>query len=155
MADDHLVEERSFEATLDNYDYMREFIQEMAEAIGMPLRGRLRLELGMEEALVNILKYAYQGKETGQVWIRVEDRGDGTMGIDLFDHGVPFDPLTRSEPDHTLGVEERKVGGYGIHFMRQTFSHLEYHHEMFEGKLANHLHLEYDPAKKPATAKSE
>ncbi|NCD25473.1 MAG: ATP-binding protein [Deltaproteobacteria bacterium] len=79
-----------------------------------------RLQLAAEEILVNVCTYAYAGK-TGQAEVDCRlERHDGQemLCLGIKDWGPPFDPFTDAPtPDLDLGVDERPVGGLGIHLI--------------------------------------
>ena len=56
---------------------------------------------------------------------------------EIIDNGIPFDPLAQPEPDLTLPLEERKIGGLGVHIIRTVMNHLNYHRA--DGR--NHLKM--------------
>ena len=59
--------------------------------------------------------------------LSIESRCD--MTITIIDDGVPFNPLPTQPPDTQCGVEKRKVGGLGIHLVKQLMDHLNYRRE--------------------------
>lgn len=85
-------------------------------------------ELASEEALVNIIKHGYQEK-TGKIEIEIYTNGKN-IEIVIRDHGPPFNPLEREiffDPLATL--EERKIGGLGILFIREYMDEVRYRRE--------------------------
>ena len=106
------------------------------------MRQQLRLELGFEEVLVNIISYAYD--DPGYVWLKTSEEGD-CFRIEFADHGKPFDPLEKDcRPPDDLPLEKRKPGGYGIFLVKKNFKSVEYKYEELFGKMANHLSLLLD-----------
>ncbi len=90
---------------------------------------RLReVELAMEEILVNIFRYAYSDRE-GEVELACRFDGDGRVLVEVADQGVPFDPLSREDPDLQAGIEERSVGGLGVFFVKQLIPAIRYRRE--------------------------
>jgi len=90
---------------------------------------QFKIRLSIEEAVENVVRYAYDG---GLGWIEVgtELDPDGVMlTILLRDAGVPFNPLEKADPDVTLPLEERQVGGLGIYLCKQLMDHIEYKYE--------------------------
>ncbi len=87
------------------------------------------LLVAVEEIFVNIYSYAYPPKE-GDVCIRTEIAGNpAVMRIDLIDQGIPYNPLEKADPDITLSVEERQIGGLGIFMVKQSMDKVEYRYE--------------------------
>ena len=89
------------------------------------------LNLVLEEAVVNIINYAYPEGVDGTMEIDVSEKAN-VLTINLIDSGKAFDPTARAEVDITAGVEERPIGGLGIHLIRTIMDHVEY--ERKDGK---------------------
>ena len=90
---------------------------------------QFKIRLSIEEAVENVVRYAYEG---GLGWIEVGTELDpeGVMlTILLRDAGVPFNPLDRPDPDVTLPAGERQVGGLGIFLCKKLMDHIEYAYE--------------------------
>ena len=90
---------------------------------------QFKIRLSIEEAVENVVRYAYEG---GMGWIEVGTELDpaGVMlTIVLRDAGVPFNPLDKADPDITLSAEERQIGGLGIFLCKQLMDHIEYKYE--------------------------
>jgi len=90
---------------------------------------QFKIRLSIEEAVENVVRYAYEG---GMGWLEVGTELDpeGVMlTILLKDAGVPFNPLERSDPDVTLPAEEREIGGLGIFLCKKLMDHIEYKYE--------------------------
>ncbi len=113
-------------AALEHLDEVQAMVESEAESIGAPMRSVIQLQLAVEEAFVNVIRYAYS-PSTGEVRVScVTDPSSGTMRVTLCDRGVPFDPLSREAPDITLSAEERPIGGLGIHLIRKNTDAQEY-----------------------------
>ena len=83
-----------------------------------------RLELASEEALVNIINHAYQGRpEKVEIWVNLFPKSHAE--IVFKDHGPPFNPLD-AQSAQDLSLEERKIGGLGIHLMRKCVDEIQY-----------------------------
>lgn len=96
-----------------------------------PMRERMHIELVTEEIFVNIASYAYPDGG-GFVTIR-RAGGEGADGLTLtfMDSGVPYDPLQRPDPDLTLPIDERSIGGLGVFLVKKIVD--EAHYEYKEG----------------------
>lgn len=138
---------RRFPATMEAYETIRDFIMDEAEQAGLSVKEQMKLELGMEEAVVNVIKHAYD--MPGEVWLKAAKDGDDFI-VDMADFGVPFNPLTKDAvPAPDTPLEEREPGGYGIMFMKKSFAKLAYAHEPIMGKDANHLRMIFNKIPKP------
>jgi len=113
------------EAKLENLEPMLSFIEQGAKALGFDAAKLNRLHLAFEEALVNIFNYAYADK-LGDIEITYETRTDKRFVVEVIDWGVPFDPLELPKPDVDAPLEERKVGGLGIYFIRNIMDGVSY-----------------------------
>ena len=101
------------------------FIDVVAEACGIDMATAMSLNLAMEEAVVNVMNYAYPAGTLGNVDIDAKF-ADGRLTFVLSDSGKPFDPTQASEPDLTLQAEDRPIGGLGIFLVRQIMDQVEY-----------------------------
>lgn len=131
---------RKYPASLDHFETMRADLDEAFDSARLPSELKLKLELGFEEAVVNVINYAYDVE--GPVWIKT-DADENFFTIEIADHGRAFNPIefndARSE-DHS-SVAERELGGFGIFLIKKTFERLDYSREKFKGRLANRLKL--------------
>ena len=85
----------------------------------------MSLNLAMEEAVVNVMDYAYPAGIKGKVCIEAE-ADDQQLSFVISDWGKPFDPTAKAEVDTTLSAEERPIGGLGIHLVRQIMDSINY-----------------------------
>lgn len=87
---------------------------------------RFKLRLSIEEAVENVVRYAYDG---GIGWLEVGtslDHDSLVLTVELRDAGVPFNPLDLPDPDINLPAEERKVGGLGIFLCKKMMDDIHY-----------------------------
>jgi serine/threonine-protein kinase RsbW len=105
-------------AKLNNLREIRRFIQETATALGVDAAMIPDIVLAVDEAASNIVFHGYQVRE-GVIQIEVERRGNALV-VRLRDEATPFDPTSVPPPDLSLPLEQRPLGGMGIHLMRQV-----------------------------------
>ncbi len=118
--------ELEIEAVVDNLPLVTEFIESRLEAFDCPPRTQMQINIAVEEIFVNIAHYAY-GKEKGTATVRAEISEDPvTVTITFMDHGIPYDPLSKEDPDVTLSAEERDIGGLGIFMTKKTMDDVSY-----------------------------
>ncbi len=107
------------------------FVEEITESIHLDQQTVMSLNLALEEAVSNVILYAYPKGSSGIVDIEAIVRKDKVDFI-ITDNGVPFDPTNAPDVDVTLGVEERQIGGLGIYLVRTIMDSVSYKRE--EGK---------------------
>ena len=104
---------------------LAEFIDGICEAAEVDMMLTMQLNLAIEEAVVNVMNYAYPVGTEGTVCIDAQV-SDGVLQFVISDSGAPFDPTARAEVDTTLSAEERGIGGLGIHIVRQIMDSIDY-----------------------------
>lgn len=85
----------------------------------------MEIKLAVEEVVTNIILYAYpdeKGQDIG-IDLSYEKR---RLTIILTDHGIAFNPLEKEEPDLTLSLDERPIGGLGIYLAKQLMTTVRY-----------------------------
>lgn len=85
-------------------------------------------DLALEELVTNILKYGYDDGDEHLIHIRLAYDG-AELCLCICDDGHPFDPTRTPEPDLTLPVEQRPIGGLGISLVRKNFDSFFYRRE--------------------------
>lgn len=113
---------------IETIPQLNEFIDIVAEEIGLDMSLTMSLNLALEEAVVNVMLYAYSKEMKGDVEIRVT-ADDKWLTFVIVDSGVEFDPTTKGDADTTLSAEERPIGGLGIFLVRQLMDIIEYTRE--------------------------
>lgn len=102
---------------------VREFVLARAPAPLAP-----KVDLVLEELFLNVANYAYGG-EAGDIEVacgHICAGGQGRFHLCLKDWGQPFDPMTAPPPDISAALEDRAVGGLGIHLVKEMTDSLEY-----------------------------
>ncbi len=104
---------------------LAEFVEGVCEEVGIDMPTTMQLNLAIEEAVVNVMDYAYPAGEQGEVVVGAVVN-DGLLQIVIKDHGTPFDPTAKGDVDTTLSAEERNIGGLGIHLIRTIMDTVSY-----------------------------
>ncbi|SEA90497.1 Anti-sigma regulatory factor (Ser/Thr protein kinase) [Prevotella sp. tc2-28] len=110
---------------IETIPQLNEFIDTVAEEIGLDMSLTMSLNLAIEEAVVNVMEYAYPEGEQGNVDIEVI-ADDKWLTFIISDNGIPFDPTTQKDADTTLSAEDRPIGGLGIFLVRQLMDSINY-----------------------------
>jgi serine/threonine-protein kinase RsbW len=98
---------------------------EFADAHALPASVRRSVNVALDELLNNTISYGFAGRAGGEVTVEVELRSD-RLSVTLTDDGVPFDPFGLAVPDTELPVEERRMGGLGVHLVRRMMDEVHY-----------------------------
>ena len=107
---------------------LSEFIEVIGEELEMEMSLIMSLNLALEEAVVNVMNYAYAPGTKGDVCIETTANGTHIEFI-ISDSGIPFDPTKKEEVDTTLSAEERPIGGLGIHLVREIMDDVSYEYK--------------------------
>jgi serine/threonine-protein kinase RsbW len=111
-------------ATVRDLNDTREFLESAIHTLGGDEDVAGDLVLAVNEAVTNTLIHGYS-EQPGDLSIGVEADG-GDIRVRLIDNAPPFDPTAVPPPDIHLPLEERPLGGLGIHMMRQLTDELLY-----------------------------
>ena len=104
------------------------FVEEICEALSFDDMVTMQMNLAIEEAVVNVMDYAYPEGVKGYVDIEVW-ADEQWLTFVITDSGKPFDPTTKGEVDITLSAEERDIGGLGIYLVRQMMDSIGYEYK--------------------------
>lgn len=122
-------DELDIEAVEENLDEVTAFVDERLEKVGCSMKSQMQIDLAVEEVFVNIAKYAYH-PDKGRATVRVEVSDDPVqVRITFLDHGKPYDPLAKEDPDVTLSADERPVGGLGVFMVKQSMDDVTYEYK--------------------------
>lgn len=114
-------------ARMESLRQFQDFVRENGRAWGLNHLSA-RVELALEEVLVNVVRYAYN-EETGDVQITLTRRDSSNLVVEVVDWGQPFNPLDRQSLDPRQDLRSRPIGGWGIALVRQMADKLEYTYE--------------------------
>ena len=117
------------EACRENLDEVLSFVGKTLEAVDCPPKAAMQIDIAVEEIFVNIANYAYApDKGNATVLVDVEEE-PLSVSITFIDHGTPYDPLAKEDPDVTLSAEEREIGGLGIFMTKQVMDDISYEYK--------------------------
>ena len=100
-------------------------VEEFCRKWQLPARFVGRFNLALDETLTNVISYAFSDGRRHEIEVRIEFR-DGVLAASVSDDGDPFDPLTQPPPDLHGPVEDRRIGGLGVHLVRSLTDAVEY-----------------------------
>ena len=115
----------TFPAQFASLAAVGEFVTHAAEAAGLNARAVYAVQLAVDEACANIIEHAYGGEGRGDIECTCIVNKNGLTVI-LRDYGRPFDPTSVPEPDLCASLEDRKVRGLGLYFIRQLMDQVRF-----------------------------
>ena len=120
----------SFEkAEINDITAVTEFIEAELERVECPMKAMMQINVAIDELYSNIVRYGYPD-EPGPITVKFVERSDPkTVYIRFEDEGIPYNPLTKEDPDVTLSAEERSIGGLGIFVVKKTMDDVKYKYE--------------------------
>ncbi len=101
------------------------FVERTCEDLELDVSTTMNLNLAVEEAVVNVMNYAYPKGMPGNVNIEAK-ANDVRLKFIITDSGIPFDPTAVKDVDTKLSAEERPIGGLGIYMVRQLVDSINY-----------------------------
>ena len=100
-------------------------MRETSSMIGFSEDMLLSLNLAVEEAVVNVINYAYPEGVEGDIELCAYKTSDSVV-FELKDQGIAFDPTKVGEADTTSDLDERQIGGLGIFLTKEMMDIVEY-----------------------------
>ena len=123
------MKELTIEATPENVDTVIGFVDEMLEEYGCGMKEQMAIDVAIDELFANIAHYAYN-PETGYATVRVDVLKDPlSVEVTFIDNGRQYDPLAKEDPDTTLSLEDREIGGMGIFIVKKSMDAVNYEYK--------------------------
>ncbi len=107
------------------------FVDKISDKFGLPLSLNFNLNLVLEEALINIISYAYPNGEKGEIALSAKLIENKIM-FEITDSGIEFDPTKVQKPNIELNSDERPIGGLGVFIIHQIMDQVQY--QRIDGK---------------------
>ena len=122
-------DELTIEAAVENIPVVTEFVDAQLEKFNCPMKAQIQIDIAIDELFGNIAHYAYN-PTTGSATVQVRVLEDPLSAeITFIDHGVPYDPLSKDDPDLMPDAMEREIGGLGIFMTKQTMDDVRYEYK--------------------------
>jgi serine/threonine-protein kinase RsbW len=112
-------------ATIDNLRSFLQYVSKYASETGFTPERVNEIELVVEEALVNIIRYAYP-KKSGTIELKCNNIDNCGLSISIEDEGIPFDVLSHPDPELSPDIPSRKVGGLGVFLIKKMANDVRY-----------------------------
>lgn len=116
----------SFKNTSEEFTHLVPQIDAFMEKNAIGFKDQYVIQLCLEEAIINVINHGYPSQVPDIIKVTISVT-PAFVRILLIDHGVSFNPLDQPESDIELSVEDRSIGGLGIHLMKHYLQDLTYH----------------------------
>jgi serine/threonine-protein kinase RsbW len=124
MAPDQEEHSLELKAELNALEALFVFLEQGCAALQVPLEVQRALELSADEAVTNVINYAYPEGLPGPLHLRLY-KNAGEVVLTIEDQGKPFDETEVPDPDLDASIEERHVGGLGVFLMHKMMDRVE------------------------------
>jgi serine/threonine-protein kinase RsbW len=118
---------KNFPASLDYLHEMIQFVKEYTKMAGFKSDQITKIELAVEEALVNIISYGYKDYQ-GIIFIHCEV-SSSSITIEIKDQGIPYNPLNKKKSEQPPSNKRKEIGGYGVFFIQNVMDQVDYRRE--------------------------
>jgi serine/threonine-protein kinase RsbW len=122
----------SFPGRFDQLERISLFVEQAAEEAGLDARAVYAVQSAVDEACSNIIEHAYGGEGLGEIQCTCLIDSSGLTVI-LHDQGKTFDPTHIPEPDLNAELENVKIGGLGLYFIRKLMDEVSFHFDPIHG----------------------
>lgn len=130
-----------FTGIRNKIENIRDFIDQFesfAQKHAIPAETVQQLNIVFDELLSNTINYAYPDQKDHEIEIKVRYYKD-KLTVTLLDDGVPFNPFDRSDPDTSLSIAERDIGGLGVHLVKFLVDDYDYEYKKQIHKNSTHF----------------
>ena len=118
--------ELTMDAVIENVTPLTEAVDGMLESMDCPMKVQAQIDIAVDEVFSNIANYAY-APDVGTAVVRIETRREpASITLTFRDWGVRYNPLEKKDPDVSLGLEERQIGGLGIFMVKKSMNKMFY-----------------------------
>ncbi len=115
----------SIENKIENLDKVARFVEEFGEINALEPKAIFELNLVLDELVTNIISYGYKDDFVHMIDIIINKKSD-VIELHLIDDGREFNPLKKEDVDLNTSLQDKTIGGLGIHLVKQKTDELSY-----------------------------
>lgn len=117
-----------FEAEMAALGTADQAVEAFSQRMSWAEEALFQVRLVVEEVLMNVISHGSDGVHRPRIRLRLAQDGD-LLSMEIADTGIAYDPLQAPPPDLEADIEDRPIGGLGVHLMREMMDSLAYHRE--------------------------
>lgn len=125
---------------LDEIAELADALEQWASEAQVPSATISAVHLMLDELITNVVSYGYPATQRGEIRVNAW-LSPGQLDVQVRDHAAAYNPLLAPEPDLTADIDERAIGGLGIHFVRKLADEVRYERTSENGKDTNLVHI--------------
>ena len=100
-------------------------VGDFAESMSWPDEATFKVKLVLEEILMNVISYGGDSSHKPRITLHLSQQND-LLSMEISDNGIAFDPLTAPPPDLESDLDDRSIGGLGVHLVRELMDNVSY-----------------------------
>ena len=109
-------------------------VGDFAESMSWPDEATFKVKLVLEEILMNVISYGGDSSHKPRITLHLSQQND-LLSMEISDDGIAYDPLTAPPLDLESDLDDRPIGGLGVHLVRELMDNVSYRYK--DGR--NHL----------------
>ena len=100
-------------------------MERLGRRLGLTKKCVFEINLALDELFTNIISYGFEDEDEHEIKVTLTPQNE-TLCLCIEDDGIPFNPIEVEEPDLECNVESCKIGGLGIHLIRNLVDDICY-----------------------------
>ena len=112
-------------SNLSELDKLCDHLDNFGQSLGLSKKSIFEINLALDELFTNIISYGFADDDEHEIEVTITPQNE-TLCMCIEDDGVPFNPVEAQEPDLECTVEDCKIGGLGIHLIRNLMDEICY-----------------------------
>ena len=114
---------------LKEIERLNRIVRQFGDLHEVPSRALYAVNLALDEVVTNVVRHGYDDVPSGEEFVACLTAVAGELTTEVQDGGKEFNPLDAPTPDLTAPLDERTLGGLGVHLVRSLMDRVEYRRE--------------------------
>lgn len=101
-------------------------VEAFCEPLAPPMKDLMAVQLAIEECITNVIQHGYRDDAPHTFTVELSAPAPDRIRLVITDDAPAYDPLARPEVNLALPIEERPIGGLGVHLVKKLMQHAAY-----------------------------
>ena len=115
----------TLKSNLSELEKLCQEMEKLGQKLGLTKKCVFEINLALDELFTNIISYGFEDDDEHEIKVTLTPQNE-TLCLSIEDDGLPFNPIEAEEPDLECTVEDCKIGGLGIHLIRNLMDDICY-----------------------------